>query len=65
MVIFAGNVSLNDDPVKGVAFGFVSVNVMIELPFVSMVAGANDFVMVGRPKTIKFAVPAVPPTTLV
>lgn len=30
-----------------------------------MVAGENDLVMVGRPRTIKFAVPTVPPTTLV
>jgi len=65
VVMFGGNVSENDAPVKGVAFGFVNVNVMVEVPFVCMVAGENDLVIVGRPNTIKFAVPAAPPTTLV
>ena len=34
VVMFGGNVSVNDAPVRGVAFGFVNVNVMIDVPLV-------------------------------
>jgi hypothetical protein len=49
-------VSEKPAPVKILALGLESVNVMVEVPPVTMVAGLKAFEMVAGPSTVKFAV---------
>lgn len=50
------NVSEKLAPAKILALGLASVNVMVEVSPVTMVAGLNAFAMVAGPSTVKFAV---------
>jgi hypothetical protein len=46
-----GSVSENATAVKAIEFVFPSVKVIVETPFVVIVAGEKDFVIVGRIRT--------------
>ena len=51
-----GNASVNPTPVNAMALGLVITRLNVEVPLVSMVAGLNDFVMVGVLTTCSMAV---------
>ena len=48
-----GKVSVKVPPVRDVGFGFVMVTVIVVVPPTGIVAGENDLVTVGKPKTSK------------
>lgn len=57
----AGSGSVNDRPVRGVAFGLLMLNVKLVVPFTKMVAAPNALVMVGLGvPTAKLALAVLP-----
>jgi hypothetical protein len=56
LIAMFASVSVKLAPVKALAFGFVNVKVIVEVPPLWIVPVPNAFAIVGAPRTVRFAV---------